>query len=271
MYCPKCGALNPDGAGLCSACGQVMAATIPQAPGVAAASSSVSGWAIAALVLGIASAFTCMFTALPAVIAGIVALVKIGNSNGRRTGVGMAIAGMALPVALLPIMALGMGILMPALARVRQLSFRMTCGTNLAGLGQAMQTYAGDYDGRFPTPSRWCDLLTEHSLITPKGLHCPGVPEGPCNYAMNKAVETLGTGAPPDMVLLCETSPGWNQVGGPEILTVENHQGDGCNVLFVDGHVEFVKPESLQQLRWTVDAPLRIDQRLADPRRAGLR
>ncbi len=44
--------------------------------------------------------------------------------------------------------------------------------------------------------------------------------------------------------------------GGPEILTVENHQGDGCNVLFVDGHVEFVRQAGLSQLRWTNNSPL---------------
>jgi len=48
------------------------------------------------------------------------------------------------------IIALLMGILMPALARVRQLAFRMTCGTNLAGLGKAMLIYANDYDDEFP-------------------------------------------------------------------------------------------------------------------------
>ncbi len=48
------------------------------------------------------------------------------------------------------IIALLMGILMPALARVRQIAFRMTCGTNLAGLGKAMLIYANDYDDEFP-------------------------------------------------------------------------------------------------------------------------
>jgi prepilin-type processing-associated H-X9-DG protein len=255
MYCPKCGALNADHATLCGVCGQALATAIPQAPGGPAVGSRVSGRATAALVLGILSPFTCMLTALPAVIVGVVALVKIGNSNGRRTGTGMAIAGMILPVVLVPIMALGMGIMMPALARVRQQAFRMTCGTNLVGLGKAMQTYAGDNNGRFPTPSRWCDLLTERTGTSREALRCRGSPEGPCNYAMSQAVATLGTSAPTDMVLLFETSPGWNQVGGPEILTVENHQGDGCNVLFVDGHVEWVKAVQLQQLRWTVGGP----------------
>jgi len=70
---------------------------------------------------------------------------------------------------------------------------------------------------------------------------------------MNKNIEKLGTAAPPDMVLLFETYPGWNQVGGPEILTTDNHQGDGCNVLFVDSHVEFIKTEYLNDLKWTAE------------------
>ncbi len=48
------------------------------------------------------------------------------------------------------IIALLMGILMPALSRVRQLAFRLTCGTNLSGIGKAMLIYANDYDSELP-------------------------------------------------------------------------------------------------------------------------
>ncbi len=48
------------------------------------------------------------------------------------------------------IIALLMGILMPALSRVRQIAFRMTCGTNLSGIGKAMLIYANDYDDELP-------------------------------------------------------------------------------------------------------------------------
>lgn len=48
------------------------------------------------------------------------------------------------------IIALLMGILMPALARVRQIAFRMTCGTNLSGMGKAMLIYANDYEDELP-------------------------------------------------------------------------------------------------------------------------
>ena len=42
----------------------------------------------------------------------------------------------------------------------------------------------------------------------------------------------------------------WNQVGGPEILTTENHKGEGCNIGFADGHCSFVKTEDHDTLRW---------------------
>jgi len=65
------------------------------------------------------------------------------------------------------IIALLMGILMPALARVRQLAFRMTCGTNLAGIGKAMLIYANDYEDELPRAggrnSEWGTLGTKWS------------------------------------------------------------------------------------------------------------
>lgn len=45
----------------------------------------------------------------------------------------------------------------------------------------------------------------------------------------------------------------WNQVGGPEILTTENHKGQGCFILFNDSHIEFVKPERLGELKWEAE------------------
>jgi len=49
------------------------------------------------------------------------------------------------------IIALLMSILMPALARVREMAQRVVCGTQLAGIGKAIAVYAGDDDsGRLP-------------------------------------------------------------------------------------------------------------------------
>jgi hypothetical protein len=43
-----------------------------------------------------------------------------------------------------------MGILMPALARVRQIAYRMLCGSNLAGIGKAMLIYSNDNEEEYP-------------------------------------------------------------------------------------------------------------------------
>lgn len=48
------------------------------------------------------------------------------------------------------IIALLMGILMPALAKVRQMAQRLVCGTNLRAISTAMITYAADNDDKFP-------------------------------------------------------------------------------------------------------------------------
>jgi len=198
---------------------------------------------------------TFFITAIPAIILGIIGLVKIGKSGGKLKGNGFAIAGIVVPsVSGLFVLPLMLGIMMPALARVRQISFRMVCGTNMSALGKVMLIYASDYDEKYPTPSKWCDLLIEYADASHKTLRCFGATEGPCNYAMNKNIEKLDIGrAPPDMVLLFETHPGWNQTGGPEILTTDNHQGDGCNVLFMDSHVEFIRTKYLDNLRWKPD------------------
>ncbi len=52
------------------------------------------------------------------------------------------------------IIAMLLAILMPALGKVRQLAYRMMCGTNLSGIGKAMMIYANDYDESFPVSGR---------------------------------------------------------------------------------------------------------------------
>ena len=248
MRCPKCGAENPEGAQLCQQCSLVFAGTEAEAAGPA----KTSGVAIASLVLGILSFFTCLLTALPAVICGIIGLVKISSSKGRLKGTGLAIAGIAVPVALIPLVALAMAILMPALGRTKAIAQRIVCSTNMKGLSLAIHVYANDYDDKFPTGDKWCDLLMEEADVGPQSFKCPGVYEGDCHYAMNENVFKEGAKDEYDLVLLFETEGGWNQVGGRELLSLENHVGQGCKVAFVDGHIEFVRTEDIDDLKWDV-------------------
>lgn len=48
------------------------------------------------------------------------------------------------------IIAVLMGILLPALSAVRRVAQRVVCGSNLAGIGKAMLLYANEYGGDFP-------------------------------------------------------------------------------------------------------------------------
>jgi len=254
MYCPKCGSENPEGVKLCQSCSWVISGVSTVIP---AEDAKTSALAITSLVLLILAPLTLCLTALPALIFGIIALVKIEKSNGRLKGRGFAIAGIAAPVVLIPVLAMLLAILMPALGKVKHLAQRMVCSTNLQGLGTAISFYSSDYDDKFPTGSKWCDLLIDNADVSQKSLVCPSALGGDrCSYVMNENAEKLGPDAPADMVLLFETSqPVWNAVGGMELLSTGNHKGEGCNVLYVDGSTEFVRTENIGTLRWTEEEP----------------
>jgi len=250
MFCSECGVENVDGSGMCRSCGSILGLTGGGGV-VKAAEAKTSGLAIAALVLGILSLFTFFLTFLPAVICGVIALVKVSNSGGALKGKGFAITGMALPVASIPVYAMLLAILMPALGTVKEMAQRVVCGTNLQQIGSSMSIYASDNDGQFPPVDKWCDVLVEEVSVDPMLFKCQSASEGRCNYAMNENIAKLGGEAPSDMVLVFESGPGWNLSGGVDMLTADNHRGAGANILFADGYVEFVKVDRFGSLNWT--------------------
>ena len=140
----------------------------------------------------------------------------------------------------------------------------MACGHNLSQLGKAMLVYANEHQGQYPDPNRWSDFLLKHTDVEAKHFFCPGVRlrwkrqvlpwpvprKASCYYAINP---NCRLNSPPDMVLLFETKGGWNQFGGPEILTLDNHGGFSCNILFNDGHVEPGRRRYLGRLKWMVE------------------
>jgi hypothetical protein len=260
MFCPKCGVENPDGAQLCSSCSWVLTSISTIAPAPDARTSKL---AVASLVLAILSFFTFFITAIPAFVLGLVSIFQIEKSAGQLKGKGLAIAGVAVvPVAVIPF-AIVLAIMLPALAKARCIAQRTVCMNNLRQLGVATMMYADNNKGQYPSPDKWCDLLIKYANVNERTFRCAGafgcvgtccykdVSGKLCSYAMNKNIEKLGTSAPPDMVLLFETRPGWNQSGGPEILSTDNHRGEGCNILFKDMHVAFVKTKDLNDLKWT--------------------
>ena len=56
--------------------------------------------------------------------------------------------------------------------------------------------------------------------------------------------------SPNDTVLLFESKGGWNLFGRQELSSVISHRGKGCNILFNDGSIKFIRKKDLAALNW---------------------
>jgi hypothetical protein len=157
--------------------------------------------------------------------------------------------------------------LRPITPQIKPYESRILCAANLRDIWYRLRLYQeaakelriGLFRRRekkpYPASKKWCDYMTQAYRIVEmrdtnvkRLLRCPGVGEGECHYAMNPHCKP---DSPADMVLLFETKAGWNQHGGPELFTFENHEPKGGCVLLNDGTVKFIRTEEeLQQLRW---------------------
>jgi hypothetical protein len=139
--------------------------------------------------------------------------------------------------------------------QIRPFQLRTDCAINLWRLFNRIRSYLSE-ENEYPQSIEWCDVLVRYyqtvgSLSEEKlrkELKCPSACEGDCHYAMNPNCEPNSL---PDMVLLFETKASWNQHGGPELFTFDNHDSKGGCVLLNDGTVKFIRTEEeLHRLRW---------------------
>ena len=145
---------------------------------------------------------------------------------------------------------------------VEPLLVRTRCASNLVYLYSCLRSHLWAHKP-FPSPTEWCDVIRadlesegESEQSTSGYFKCPTAAGGPCHYAMNANCKP---DSPKDMVLLFESRAGWNQNGGPELFTFEDHYPRGGLVLLNDGDwemtnsptVRFIRTgEELKQLRW---------------------
>ena len=170
---------------------------------------------------------------------------------------------------------------------IRPFKLRGDCAYHLETLHTAGPLYRRDINS-YPDPDKWCDAMVQFwrskyyiennikrqqfdDVWISKVITCPSVlgsvysknrhdetdnpnsteqpkPMFECYYAMNPNCKP---DSPSDMVLLFETKAGWNQHGGPELFTFDNHNPKGGCVLLNDGTVKFIRTtEELQELRW---------------------
>jgi len=86
MLCPKCGGENPGNAHVCDSCNTALIKAM------------TSKLAIVSLVLGMLSLFLFVLAGIPAIVVGIVSLLKIRRSNGALKGKYIALAGMNVSI-----------------------------------------------------------------------------------------------------------------------------------------------------------------------------
>lgn len=119
-------------------------------------------------------------------------------------------------------------VLIPALARVRQLSQRTVSGSQLAGIGKAMFIYANDNNDVYPSDLK--ELVEKADLST----KCLESPRKPKNFSGPSFIYITGQNR--------KTDP-------RNVLVYENPEfcRDGVNVLFNDGAVIFMKPAEFKK------------------------
>ncbi|MCH7813110.1 MAG: hypothetical protein IID40_03725 [Planctomycetes bacterium] len=129
--------------------------------------------------------------------------------------------------------ALTISVLLPSLSRARTLSKRIVSLSNLRGIYMACMIYANDQpDGRFPP-----DLATliELGEIPAKQLQAPLDKTGEVSYVY------LTPGLLVDHVTLAH-----QMIVAHE--RTDLNDGEGVNVIFADGHAEFVRTERFEML-----------------------
>jgi len=180
-----------------------------------------------------------------AIIFGIIGLVK--TKDPRVAGKGRAIAGISLggAVLLLMLVALPM-ILLPSLSKARETANRVKCAANLKQIGLAMQLYANENRGNYPPRPE--DLLLTQD-ITSEVFICPSTNDTKAPGATpQQEAANLSAGGHHSYIYL---GKGKNATAGYNVVLVyeapTNHK-NGFNVLFGDGHVEYLNGAIAQKV-----------------------
>ncbi len=191
--------------------------------------SAGKGMAIAAIVLGI-----LLITSPIGLILGIIALTKSskpGQGGARGLAIGGVVAssiGMVLGCG-----CVGTGVMLPALGKARQAARQLKSSTQLRAIGSALQLYSQSYKDQFPPKnSDWEGLLVNEKAVTAEFFISPASETQASSYFYVPPVVTIGKIKDPTTKVVVFEDP-------------LNYRQRGSNVLFADGHVEYLTGDAL--------------------------
>lgn len=183
-----------------------------------------------------------------ALVAGVIALVMIKASGGALSGRRLALLGIIVPiVSAVAFMRTSPGTCYECVP----VSPTQQCRSNIIQLASEINKYRDGNEGRFPQAERWCDILLEQTKDESL-FACPLQKGARCSYSLNKYAVEAGSDLPEGMVLLFESEPGWNQVGGAELMITphESRRGNTGSVVFASGRARFVSEDDIDELNW---------------------
>jgi prepilin-type processing-associated H-X9-DG protein len=100
--------------------------------------------------------------------------------------------------------------------------------------------YANAHNGQFP--DRLEDLLSNEIDLTPDVFVCPSSKDTPATAATTRQSATRLSSEPGHLSYIYLGKGLTDKAEATVLVAYEpmNHHGDGCNMLFADGHVEYV-------------------------------
>jgi len=156
--------------------------------------------------------------------------------------------GQGLIGPLMGMQAMSAGVLLPSLNRARDTANRMKCQSNEREIGQALLLYANDHQRNYP-PNLGELIKTQD--ISADVFTCPsGNTRIPQTFkAMTKDEWAAWVNEHSDYMYLGAGKTYSAQQDVPMLYEkFSDHANDGTNILFADGHVEFLQTPAARQL-----------------------